>query len=104
MHCSSRHLQVKEEIISADKSTDYDFGSLVKLTASPSKEWGFVRWSGDYEGEENPIEITLSAAKNINALFEKLKPIYIDENEITVKANDFVQVGDAPLQICAHGP
>lgn len=86
--------KVIEEIVGTDKSTDYDSGSLVRLTASPAKEWGFVRWSGDYEGEENPIDINISAPKSINALFEKLKPIYLDDNGITLKANDFAQVGN----------
>ena len=38
---------VLEEVIPTEKSTDYDSGSVIQLTASASKEWGFVAWSGD---------------------------------------------------------
>ena len=83
---------VTEEIVSIGKSTDYDSGSVIRLTASSLTEWRFVSWSGDYEGEENPIDINLTEPKNITAIFEKLSPIYLDENGITIKANDFVRV------------
>ena len=73
---------IKEEIVSTGKTTEYVSGSVVRLTASPLSEWSFISWSGDYEGEENPIEIKLTEAKNITATFEKLDPIYLDENGI----------------------
>ena len=84
---------VQEQIINTDKSTEYDSGSIIRLTAFPLTEWRFISWSGDYEGEENPIDINLTQPKNITALFEKLDPIYLDENGITIKANDFVRIG-----------
>ena len=84
---------VQEEIVSTGKSTDYDSGSIIRLTASPSLEWNFVSWSGDYVGEENPINIELTEPKNIIAIFEKSEPIYLDQNGITIKANDFVEIG-----------
>ena len=83
---------VQEEIVSTGKSTEYDSGSIIRLTASSLIEWRFVGWSGDYEGEENPIDINLTKSKNITAIFEKLNPIYLDENGITIKANDFVRI------------
>ena len=84
---------VQEQIINTDKSSEYDSGSIIRLTGSPLTEWRFIRWSGDYEGEENPIDINLTQPKNITAVFEKLNPIYLDENGITIKANDFVRIG-----------
>ena len=84
---------VQEQIINPGKSTEYDSGSIIRLTAFPLTEWRFISWSGDYEGEENPIDINLTQPKNITALFEKLDPIYLDENGITIKANDFVRIG-----------
>ena len=84
---------VQEQIINTGKSTEYDSGSIIRLTAFPLTEWRFISWSGDYEGEENPIDINLTQPKNITALFEKLDPIYLDENGITIKANDFVRIG-----------
>ena len=84
---------VQEEIVNTGKLTDYDSGSVIRLTASSLTDWRFVSWSGDYEGEQNPIDINLTQPKNITAIFEKLSPIYLDENGITIKANDFVQIG-----------
>ena len=85
---------IQEEVIATEKSTEYNSGSVIQLTASPSKEWGFVGWSGDYEGVENPIEISITEPKNITAIFEQLDPIYLDSNGITIKANDFVLTGE----------
>ena len=54
---------VKEEIINSEKSTEYDSGSLIRLTASPSTEWTFASWGGDYDGKENPIDLNLQLKK-----------------------------------------
>ena len=85
---------VQEDILNTNKATEYYSGSVVRLTASALTEWNFVSWSGDYEGPENPIDISFTQSKNITATFEKLDPIYLGENGITIKANDFVKIGD----------
>ncbi|MBT8313847.1 MAG: hypothetical protein KJP26_05245 [Maribacter sp.] len=64
---------VSEEIINTGKNTEYDSGSLVKLTAVPNAEWVFVEWTGSITTAENPIEITIDEAKEITATFEKNK-------------------------------
>ena len=61
---------VEEEIIEAGKSTDYLFGTKVKLTPKPSEGWDFIKWKGDHNGEENPLEIIINKATNITANFE----------------------------------
>jgi len=61
---------VEEEIIETGKSTDYLFGTKVKLTPKPSEGWDFIKWKGDYNGEENPLEIIINKATNITANFE----------------------------------
>ena len=86
--------EVQEDVISMGKSTDYNSGSIIKLTASPSIGWGFVGWSGDYVGEENSIEINLTEPKSFTVVFEELDPIYLDQNGVTLKANDFVEIGN----------
>lgn len=65
---------VEEEIIvqGSTSSTEYNSGTTVKLTATPSDEWVFSGWSGDIESTDNPIEVTVSEAKSITATF-KLK-------------------------------
>ena len=61
---------VEEEIIETGKSTDYLFGTKVKLTPEPSQGWDFIKWKGDHNGEENPLEIIINKATNITANFE----------------------------------
>ena len=61
---------VEEEIIVAGKSTDYLYGTKVRLTPSAIEGWDFIKWKGDYSGEETPLEITINKATNITANFE----------------------------------
>ena len=38
--------EVLEEIVNSGRTTDYDSGTTVKLTAVPSEGWEFVGWTG----------------------------------------------------------
>jgi surface protein len=85
---------VTEELISSGRSTDYNSGSNVKLTAIPESGWGFLSWTGDFDGTDNPIEVNISEAKSITANFGQLNAVYLDDNGVTIKAYDFAVVGD----------
>ena len=85
---------ITETLVSSGRSTDYNSGSVVRLTAVPSDGWEFTGWTGDYVGVENPIEIDVTQAKSYNAIFEALPSIYLDENGVTIKAYDYAVVGD----------
>lgn len=61
---------VREEVLE-DKSKDYEHGTVVELTAEPGKDWRFVRWEGDIDGNENPATITVEDEKNVSAIFER---------------------------------
>jgi len=61
--------EVLEEVVAA-RSTDYNYGDTVKLTPQPAEGFDFISWSGDHTGEENPLEITLTESKTIQANFE----------------------------------
>ena len=61
---------VEEEIIETGKSTDYLYGTKVKLTPKPQEGWDFIKWKGDHNGDENPLEIIINKATNITANFE----------------------------------
>ena len=61
---------VSEEIVVTGKSTDYLYGTTVRLTPKPSEGWDFIKWKEDHTGEENPLEITISEETNITANFE----------------------------------
>ena len=60
---------VIEEIIVS--SSQYDYETQIKLTATPIEGWEFVEWSGDVIGSENPIVITLTEDTQLNAKFQK---------------------------------
>jgi NOL1/NOP2/fmu family ribosome biogenesis protein len=61
---------VSEEVVQ-QKSTDYEYGTVVKLTANAAKGWKFVEWSEAKTGTENPMEITIDEPKEVTAVFEK---------------------------------
>jgi hypothetical protein len=62
---------VTEKIIKAGAATDYNSGTVVELSATPSTGWSFVKWDGDLTGSENPIEITIDKAQTLTAVFEQ---------------------------------
>src|SRR5438876_3912423 len=47
----------------------YDHGSTVQLTATPAAGFHFTGWSGDASGSDNPLSVTMDAAKSITATF-----------------------------------
>jgi len=49
----------------------YTHGEIVELTAVPDNGWGFVGWSGDLEGSENPSEINMDSDKSVTATFTR---------------------------------
>ena len=68
--------EVLEEIVNAGRTTDYDSGTIVKLTAQPEDEWLFTGWSGDIgdiDPTENPIQLNIIESKTVTATFEKKK-------------------------------
>ena len=68
--------EVLEEIVNTGRTTDYDSGTTVKLTAQPTDEWLFTGWSGDIgdiDPTENPIQLTIIESKTVTATFEKKK-------------------------------
>jgi hypothetical protein len=73
--------EVLQEIVSGSKSeasgsksteTEYNSGSIVKLTAVPNDGWQFDRWTGDIGSSEPSIQVTMNEAKTISALFTKV--------------------------------
>ena len=86
--------EVIEEIIEAGRTTDYDSGTTVKLTAVPAEGWEFVGWTGAIESTELEVQLLVSEAKTLSATFNQKSPIYLDENGITIKAYDWANVGD----------
>ena len=63
---------VTEEIIETDKSTDYDSGTKVKLTAVPSEGWVFRSWGELIENQELSFEIIIDEPKEVNVVFDEI--------------------------------
>jgi len=51
------------------KSTNYEFGTIVQLTALPANGWYFDGWEGDLAGDENPVLIEMDDEKEVTAMF-----------------------------------
>lgn len=67
---------VVSEVVVETKSSSYQEGTEVELTAIPATGWSFDRWEGDLSGADNPIRLTISGAKSIKAVFAKNKYTY----------------------------
>jgi hypothetical protein len=58
---------VKEEVIV--QPGQYDYETVVRLTAVPADGYVFSGWSGDVTSEENPIELEIKNVLNIKSKF-----------------------------------
>jgi len=65
--------EVLEEIVNSGRTTDYDSGTTVKLTAVPAEGWEFVGWTGAIESTELEVQLFVSEAKEINTVFYPLR-------------------------------
>ena len=85
---------VTEEVIQP-KRADYEYGTVVELTANADNGWDFSEWQGDVSGNENPIQLTVDEAKNVTAVFEELNNtlFYLGTNGVTIKC-DKALIGD----------
>ncbi|PAU95486.1 hypothetical protein CK503_00015 [Aliifodinibius salipaludis] len=63
---------VSEEVVQ-QKTTDYEHGTVVELTANSAEGWEFIEWTGATSGSENPTQITVDASKEVTAVFEEKK-------------------------------
>lgn len=64
--------RVEERIVSRPKDIDYEFETVVELTAIPRMDdeiWEFSEWGGDTTSTENPIRIKITEEKNITVTF-----------------------------------
>jgi len=77
---------VSQQVIQP-KTTEYPHGTLVELTAEPDEGWEFNEWSGNANGDENPINITVEGETTVTANFERIMyPLTIEiEGQGTVE-------------------
>ncbi len=94
---------VSEEVLQA-KTTDYEYGAVVELTADANSGWHFEGWQGDIDSNENPIEVTIDEPVEVTAVFEaETYQISIDmpENgsvQITPDQDEFVAGTEVELE------
>lgn len=71
---------VSEEIVSSGKATptEYNSGTVVRLTAVADDGWRFNEWSGAISGTEETIEVTLSSTKTIIVDFTRLTYSFLE--------------------------
>ncbi len=62
---------VTEVVKVQGRTTEYNSGTVVELTATPSAGWLFKEWQGDLTGKENPTTIIINKSKSVVAVFEK---------------------------------
>ncbi|MCX7546895.1 BspA family leucine-rich repeat surface protein [Xanthomarina sp. F1114] len=77
------------------QSGDFEKDQLIDLAAIPADGWHFKEWQGDVTGAENPKQITVDAAKNITAVFER-DLFYLADNGVTIMAPE-AAVGDSGI-------
>lgn len=56
---------------SGTTSADYDAGTSVQLTAAPNTNSNFTGWSGSITSTDNPVSVTVDAAKSVTATFAR---------------------------------
>ena len=80
---------VTEEVIQP-KRADYEYGTVVELTANADNGWEFSEWQGDISGPENPVQLTVDEAKNVTAVFEEQNNtlFYLGTNGVTIKCEN----------------
>ena len=84
--------EVLEEIVNAGRTTDYNSGTTVKLTAVRAEGWEFAGWTGAIESTELEVQLLVSEAKEINAKFKELEIVSIsieDPKEILIVSHKF---------------
>ncbi len=73
-----------------EEKEQYVEGTEVNLTAVPEEGWNFVEWTGDYEGTEEEITVTMDEDKNITAHFVEEVEYY--ELNIDVEGEGEVEI------------
>lgn len=61
---------ITERVVQA-KTTDYQHGTIVELTAEPNEDfWTFQSWTGDIESTENPVTVEVGGPTQVQGIFQ----------------------------------
>jgi hypothetical protein len=76
-------------------ANQYDHGTVVQLTATPTNGSTFAGWSGGgCSGTSNPCTVTLNADTTVTAAFTKVNTTPVPNNDPMVQFNGWVDVQD----------
>ncbi len=64
---------------------NYEFGTMLQLTAVPSEGWEFSEWAGDLKGTENPQILSIENPKEVTAFF-----LPLPAEVVTIEATDIL--------------
>ena len=64
-----------------DGNNNVELGTNIKLEAVSNSPYEFVRWSGDLDGSNNPIDIVASSDLNIVAEFQETNVVLLDSDK-----------------------
>ena len=62
---------IVEQKVVSKKAINYEFGTIVELTAVPANGWYFFDWDGDLAGDKNPATIEMNEDKEVTAIFKR---------------------------------
>jgi len=80
---------------------EYEEGTSVELTAAPGPDSRFVEWTGDIgsaDSDEPTIEVTMSEARDITAVFEPTESTEIDAEIVDVSYDSGVHRAGDPVR------
>ncbi|MDB4291228.1 hypothetical protein N9922_03335 [Cyclobacteriaceae bacterium] len=70
---------VSEEIVTNGRIEDYDEGTVVQLTATPSEGWKFDQWV-ELDVNTNPLEVSITDSVTLTARFKALNLTEVTNN------------------------
>jgi hypothetical protein len=70
----------------------YCYGTMVQVTALPSRGYHFYGWRGDVESSENPIQILMDAGKTIQANIGNAPPIISGCFDTAIQENTLLEL------------
>ncbi|MEJ6951027.1 leucine-rich repeat domain-containing protein [Natronospora cellulosivora (SeqCode)] len=76
------NIENKGEIRLQPNKNSYDYGEKVRVELTSNDNYGFLNWSGDLSGNENPKDISIRSDIEIGAIFEspiKFKDVNLEQ-------------------------
>ena len=91
------------------KTTGYNEGDRVTLTAEAASGWIFSEWDGDLAGSENPATIIMDSNKSVTAVFNRVFTLStsvepLEGGQIKPDGGEFVRDSEIEVEAVPAGP